>query len=287
MSSDVHADVGAYVAQALEPAEREAFEAHLAGCDSCQQEVREFSETTALMSVLTASPPPPELRSSVLGAIREVRPLPPLTAASSTSEDEGADEGAAADESAARPDAAPRRTSDEVTIATPAAPVDELALRRQRRVVRLLSGLAAAAVVVALALGGWASTLNARVSQVTAAERLETELLTAPDVKVVPVQLPDGTQAAYTVSRQQDRAMFAARQLPPPEPGKAYQLWTIQLDEAGDPLVARPSEVFSGGQDLRVMFDRVRDAQAVAITVEDEGGAETPASETLFADARV
>ncbi len=42
---EAHIDVGCYVVDALEPAERETFEMHLVGCASCAREVLEFTET--------------------------------------------------------------------------------------------------------------------------------------------------------------------------------------------------------------------------------------------------
>ena len=78
--SEFHVEVGAYALDALDESEREAFEQHLVGCRSCQRELAEFTETTARLGVLGDVAPPPELRGSLLDAIREVRPLPPLDA---------------------------------------------------------------------------------------------------------------------------------------------------------------------------------------------------------------
>nr|WP_269449716.1 anti-sigma factor [Auraticoccus cholistanensis] len=198
------------------------------------------------------------MRASVLAAIGQVRPLPPLP-----------EQGRGGDVVEAAPDAAA------------AVPDDELARRRQARLTRLLTGLAAAAVVVALALGGWAVSLQQRVAEVTAQEQLVTEVLTAPDATVVPVQLPDGSRAAYTVSREQDRAVFAAERLPETEPGKVYQLWTMHVDETGapEPGTVRPGDTFTGGEQVRVVFGAVRDTEALAITVEDAPGSQTPTTE--------
>ena len=76
--SEIHGAVGSYVVNALDPDELDEFEAHLAVCPTCAREVREFGETAAELSLLaSATPPPPALRSSILAAIAEVRPLPP------------------------------------------------------------------------------------------------------------------------------------------------------------------------------------------------------------------
>jgi anti-sigma factor RsiW len=72
-----HEDSGAYVLDAMEPRERQAFEAHLADCAACRRDVREFRETLSGMKELIGQPPPPALRASVLAAIRTVPQLPP------------------------------------------------------------------------------------------------------------------------------------------------------------------------------------------------------------------
>ncbi len=84
--SEFHVEVGAYALDALDEAERGAFEEHLAGCADCQRELAEFTETTARLGALGDVAPPAALRSSLLGAIGEVRPLPPLDAPALRSE---------------------------------------------------------------------------------------------------------------------------------------------------------------------------------------------------------
>lgn len=70
-------DAAAYVLGALEPAERERFETHLAGCPSCAATVREFAE---LPGVLAHAPvedlftqPPPTLLPTLVTKARKVR----------------------------------------------------------------------------------------------------------------------------------------------------------------------------------------------------------------------
>src|SRR4051794_23204496 len=81
---EIHALSGAYAVDALEPAEKALFEAHLAACTACQAEVAELQEATALLGGTASTEPPPALRDSVLAGIRSVRPLPPETAETPT-----------------------------------------------------------------------------------------------------------------------------------------------------------------------------------------------------------
>lgn len=78
-TADIHALTGAYALDAVSGAEREAFERHLAECDSCAQEVRELRETATRLALAAAEDPPPALRGRVLNQIKTVRQLPPET----------------------------------------------------------------------------------------------------------------------------------------------------------------------------------------------------------------
>ena len=79
MTGSLHALSGAYAVDALDDAERAAFERHLAQCPDCQQEVASLREATALMADDAVMTPPPGLRDSVLAGIKNIRPIPPQT----------------------------------------------------------------------------------------------------------------------------------------------------------------------------------------------------------------
>src|SRR4029077_21048781 len=53
----------------------------MAECAECQAEVASFRETVVRLAETAARPPPAALRSSVLGAISQVPPLPPKSSA--------------------------------------------------------------------------------------------------------------------------------------------------------------------------------------------------------------
>lgn len=76
-SADLHTLTGAYAVNALSDNEREAFEAHLASCESCAVEVAELSATAARLGLAVETPPPPQLRARVLAAAAETRQLSP------------------------------------------------------------------------------------------------------------------------------------------------------------------------------------------------------------------
>lgn len=74
---NVHALVGAYVVDALDDTERAAFEAHLATCADCRDEVASLGDATGLLAELSATAPSAGLRDRVLADAARTRPLPP------------------------------------------------------------------------------------------------------------------------------------------------------------------------------------------------------------------
>jgi anti-sigma-K factor RskA len=77
MTREIHALSGAYAVDALDDAERERFERHLADCADCRAEVTSLREAAALLAETTVTEPPAALRDRVLAGIATVRPLPP------------------------------------------------------------------------------------------------------------------------------------------------------------------------------------------------------------------
>jgi hypothetical protein len=256
--SEIHGAVGSYVVNALDPDELEEFEAHLAVCPTCTREVREFCETAAELSLLASAPPPPAaLRGSILSAISEIRPLPPEPPA----------------------EAAPAESAPPGTVAVPAEagrPVDELALRRQRRRTRILGVLVAAVVAAAIALGGVVYTLVQGQQAQVAQQAAETELLTAPDVQTYSATMKDGGQISFVVSRSLDRAMFIGKDLPAVGADRTYQLWTL---EGQQPI---PDNLIAGGGDRKEFFrETLGGVTGLAVSVEAAGGAQQPTPSTI------
>ena len=71
MDAELHELSAGYALDALEPAERDAFERHLAGCPECQEELASFWEVAGALAVAADSPAPsPELRERILADAR-------------------------------------------------------------------------------------------------------------------------------------------------------------------------------------------------------------------------
>jgi hypothetical protein len=263
--SEIHGATGSYVVSALDPDELDEFEAHLEVCPTCRQEVVEFCETAAELSLLAAAPPPPPaLREAILSGITEVRQLPP---------DEGRPRRAMAeDEPQAGPAPVPvAATAADLDRGGPREPVDELALRRASRRARVLSVLVAAVTVVALALGGVVYSLVRPHQAPVAGPSADTSLLAAPDAKIVGTTLKNGARVSFVVSKSQNRALFVGSDLPSPGPDKTYQLWTLQ----GQTITA--DNLVAGGTNVSQWFHGpVNESTNVAISIEPAGGSPQP-----------
>ena len=78
---DLHDLTAAYALDALDPAEAEAYEAHLSQCEECRTELAELSKSVGALAFGAVAPPPPaRLRESILAAAAAERsnviPLP-------------------------------------------------------------------------------------------------------------------------------------------------------------------------------------------------------------------
>lgn len=256
---ELHIDVGCYVADALDTDERAAFEAHLEHCESCSREVVEFSETSAELARLVAMTPPCAIRGSMLSAIESVRPLPPITG-----------DPVALGWSEGEVGPGPRAVSS-----SKGRPSDDLAARRAKRGSRrnrVLTGLIAAAAVVALVLGGFVFSLNQQrqtdVAAQAAAAR-QNELLSAPDAKIY-TTTRDGAQYSFVVSKQRNAALFIGTELANPGADKTYQLWTLQG------RTAVPDALVAGSTNTQWFTGPITDSTSLAISVEPAGGAQQP-----------
>jgi anti-sigma-K factor RskA len=68
--ADVHTLIGAYALDAVDEADREAFERHLARCDSCREEVAGLRRTALRLGEVAAVAPPRAVRERVLAEVR-------------------------------------------------------------------------------------------------------------------------------------------------------------------------------------------------------------------------
>jgi anti-sigma factor RsiW len=277
--SDAHSAVGSYVADALNPTERAEFEDHLAGCYRCRLEVAEYYETVAMLTPLVATSPPVKLRRSILAAIGNVHPLAADVTALS---EERARLLAEHEPTDPRPTVPATVTElrplgpDEVTpleehpsvlpdsswVGVTASFSDDLGVHRSRRSDRILVALVAAALVVALAFSGWIYvSWQQDQTQVTQRQQ-ENDVLTAPDARIYRGMV-SGTAVSFVVSKELNKAVFIASDLPDLQGDRTYQLWTIKGQAAKSAGV-----VGDGGSVRQVIVGDVADADRIAVSNE-------------------
>jgi len=75
METGIHELTAGYALDALDPDERRAYEAHLAGCEHCQEELTSFWTTTEALAVAASGPEPSaDLRTRILADVRAEPP---------------------------------------------------------------------------------------------------------------------------------------------------------------------------------------------------------------------
>jgi anti-sigma-K factor RskA len=245
VTGSLHALSGAYAVDALDDAERAAFERHLAQCPDCQQEVASLREATALMADDAVMTPPPGLRDSVLAGIKSIRPIPPQTERTPTAE----------------------AGVEEADI----APV--LPMRSRRRRIAALVAVAAAILAIAggIAVQPWQDDSNR--SQLSPAD----QVLAADDVKQVSIDFDDGSKATVFRSPKERRAVLVTHDMAAPPRGKTFELWL--QDESGE---MTPAGLMNTPGDNKVLLKGdAAEATGVGITVEPEGGSKQPTKKPL------
>ena len=191
-------------------------------CPTCTREVVEFCETAAELSLL----------ATVAAAAAEPAQQHPVG-------DQGGPAAAARGAAAAgrrragRADAPPSTAGqpaapDDVTPAKPGTGVDELALRRQRRRTRVLTAAGRRrgwsspwpSVAWSTACRSSARSRSAQDSSSRAGSAAKTELLAAPDVRIVSHDGANGGQVSFVVSEEPEPG-HVRRQPTCPTPGRA------------------------------------------------------------------
>jgi hypothetical protein len=249
----MHSNAEAYVIDGLQPAEAAEYEQHLSTCAECQAEVAALRELTSGLSAAVATDPPPALRAAILAEI------------------------------ATTPQEMPAgRHSAPADAGGPAEPASNvLPMERRSRSSRVFALVAAAAVVAAIAVGGWAiqSRNDARddASTYEAQVTLLTSLLATPDVQTASVPATDGGTATVVRSADKDVAMLVASDLPELPSGKVYEAWTFD----GDTPVAAGTFEQSDPRVMHQLPSAGISTPTVAVTVEPEGGTDTPTSDPV------
>jgi anti-sigma-K factor RskA len=140
---------------------------------------------------------------------------------------------------------------------------------RGRRVLPAVAAVAAAAAVVALAFGLWASRLSGDLDEARSAlerQQRAAEVLANPESRTIALATGEGR----LVVDPEGQAVLQLRGLGPAPTDKTYEMWVVEGDA---PL---PAGLFGGEGHAELVDGTVDEGDVVAVTIEDEGGAEAP-----------
>jgi len=135
---------------------------------------------------------------------------------------------------------------------------------RPRWTVRATSAVAAVAAVAAIAFGIWAATLHNQLGDRPEAFGL------------------DGANGQLVVTPERDAALIVDDLAPAPT-GKIYEAWVIEGE------TPEPAGTFAGGgtQTAFALTRTVPEGATVAVTIEPEGGSESPTGDVQFSASGV
>ncbi|HEV2637671.1 MAG TPA: anti-sigma factor [Actinocrinis sp.] len=280
MSADIHVLTGAYACDALDLGEQDAFEEHLAGCESCALEVAELRATTAALAAAEAVEPPEALRERVLAQIAVTRQLPPIvppTEPAAAADGErgagrrGSHSGRPANEGQEPAAGGPTHRRPGGT-ARPGGP--------GRRWTRVTAWASSTALVVGiLFLGGVVWHQQGEIDSLHGQAQSVTQLLAEPDAHAVAGHVQTGGTITVISSSTDNGMVFSASDLPALPAGKAYQVWMIngsgvRPGPVVEPVDGRITATFTGNLD---------GAKTIAMSVEPSTGSAQPTTTPIAA----
>ena len=144
----------------------------------------------------------------------------------------------------------------------------------------MLGAAAAVAAVLALAVGLWATQLSGDLDDARLAlerERQAAAVLADPGARTVSLEAGEGR----LVVDDDGRAVLVLDGLDPAPPGKTYELWIIEGENAA------PAGLFPGqeGRDWVGLDGTVELGDVVAVTLEEAGGVEVSTNDPIVASA--
>ena len=245
---------GLYALGVLSPAERDAFEAHVAGCASCAAEVRALSSVSeALAHAAPAAEPSPAVRARLMAAVQGDRK--PITVA------------------------AKRSTFAVVPwLAAAAAVIVAVGLGAYANELRGRVTTLEAALFEASQRATANERLVADARRDAGEARTTLAVLVSPDLARIDLkgQPPAPAASARAFWSRTRGLVFTASNLPQLPQGRVYQLWVVTAQPA--PISAGLMKPDDQGS-VTAMFStppNLPPPVAMAVTIEPEGGVPAP-----------
>jgi len=260
--ADPHTLVGAYAMDAVSDDERAAFEQHLAGCETCQAEVRGLREATARLAVAAEVRPRAELREQTVAAADLIRQLPPVTAGD-------------------QPGGAPGRRLARHAAATLAGSRGRGRAQAGRRgwLPRVALGAAAVLAGVAVWLGVAMHGAEHRLTVMQGSSHEIASVLGASDATMMTDQVSTGGSATVVMSHHSRALVFTAADLRPLPHARCYELWLM------GPAGPRPVGMLPAprnGMTGPMVVSGLEHGDEVGLTVERAGGAQRPSTPPIM-----
>ncbi|MFN2454833.1 MAG: anti-sigma factor domain-containing protein [Pyrinomonadaceae bacterium] len=252
---------------ALDDAEREALQKHLATCPECRRELVEWRDTAAQLALaIEPVAPPSELRANILARLSENSPS--SQASGMRGADARSDHDPVEENGKVLPLRRPEKTADQRFFLSKSAFWSGA----------LAASLAILALTIAL-VALW--NRETKVREQLAHERSTREFLSAPDAHIAQLtgtSVAPHARAKLAFDSRTGHALFFAYDLPPAPAGKAYQIWFIA---GGKPI---PGKVFmtdaAGRAELEEQIPAAgRNASIFAVTIEPAHGENSPTGE--------
>jgi anti-sigma-K factor RskA len=256
--ADPHTLIGAYAMDAVTDDDRARFEQHMAGCETCQAEVRGLREATARLAAAAEVRPRPELRDQTVLAAGLIRQLPPITPGGQAP-------------------SRGRRLARHAAFYPPARPA--MARGRAGWLPRVAVAAAAGLAVIAVVLGVLMSGAESRLGQEQGRNHEIAAVLGAPDAKMMTAPVSAGGSATVVMSHRDRSLVFTAADLPPLPRAKAYQLWLMTPGGSKSVgLLPSPRNGMTGP----MVVSGLAVGDEVGLTVEPAGGSPRPTSQPIM-----
>ena len=186
---DPHLLTGALALDAVDDAERDRIQRHLARCPACAQEARGLREAATRMALAAAEPPPPQLRERVMAAVAQTRQQAPAR--------------------------------------EPGAMTRPATTWRRSWMPRLAAVAMSVVVLAAVALAVAQVVTQSRLNTARAQQAALSSVLAAPDARTATARVQNGGTVTVVYSRDERRMIFTADGLPRLPGGKVYELWLM------------------------------------------------------------
>lgn len=256
-------DSGSYVLDAMEPHEREEFEARLARSQDLRNEVTELTDTAVLLGLaVTPVTPPAALKQNIMARLGETPQLPRETVVE--------------DDSAAA--IAPVRQLHAVPPRSAGVAASRARARWYSRPIVVLTSAAAAVILIAGAIFG----TNLAMQGATSSQQADAlaAISSASDVQRAAAAVSTGGTVTLVWSYHLGKSALIGKDLRSLPANKTYELWYIT--SAGK---ATDAGLFdsNGKSILKVLTGHMVKGDTIGVTVEPAGGSEQPTTKPIVA----